>query len=191
MKRGLVVLTAVLTVSSAGCVVGLRNGDARPKAETGPSMQIAAPPAHVTGLAIVKADGDTSGATGHFHVFIDRDPVAVGQPIPKEKGIVHSAENPIKLYGLAPGQHRMTVVVGDGAHKRILGSLQKQLTVTVDGPSVTVTGLQLMAANGDTSGKTGHLHLFVDRDPTPAGQPIPKERARTGCGRARRRSWRR
>jgi hypothetical protein len=119
--------------------------------------------------------------------------VAVGQPIPKEKGIVHSAENPIKLYGLAPGQHRMTVVVGDGAHNRILGSLQKQLTVTVDGPSVqasapatspagqpvavaiTVTGLQLMAANGDTSGKTGHLHLFVDRDPTPAGQPIPKE----------------
>ena len=25
-----------------------------------------------TGLTIVKADGDTSGKTGHYHVFIDR-----------------------------------------------------------------------------------------------------------------------
>jgi len=41
--------------------------------------------------------------------------------------------------------------------------------------TATVSGIQLVAADGDTSGKTGHLHYFVDKAPTPAGQPIPKE----------------
>ena len=65
--------------------------------------------------------------------------------------------------------------------------------MTVQGPSVTATapatvaagdlvpvqvqvqGVALTPADGDASGRTGHLHLFVDRSPTPAGQPIPKE----------------
>ncbi len=32
-----------------------------------------------TGITIVKADGDASGKSGHFHVFIDADPVPAGQ----------------------------------------------------------------------------------------------------------------
>lgn len=143
------------------------------------------------GIQIVKADGDTSGRSGHFHVFIDRDPVAPGAVIPKEAGIVHTAENPITLPGLGVGEHRLTVVLGDGVHRR-LGDAQAETTVKVTGPSlqatasatsagqpVTVTirveGVTLAAADGDRSGRTGHLHLFVDREPTAPGQPIPKE----------------
>jgi len=140
----------------------------------------------------VKADGDTSGKSGHYHVFIDRDPVAPGAAIPVEAGVVHSADDPIVLSGLAVGTHRLALVVGDGTHSR-LGSMVAETTVTVEGPSVDastpatspagqpvvltvkVDGLTLVKADGDTSGTTGHLHVFIDRDPTPAGQPIPVE----------------
>ncbi|MGH9194710.1 MAG: DUF4399 domain-containing protein, partial [Acidimicrobiia bacterium] len=71
------------------------------------------------GISIVKADGDTSGKTGHFHIFIDREPTEVGQVIPKEAGIVHSADNPVTLAGLTKGEHRLVAVLGDGAHTRL------------------------------------------------------------------------
>ncbi|HEX7275999.1 MAG TPA: DUF4399 domain-containing protein [Acidimicrobiales bacterium] len=145
-----------------------------------------------TGITIVKADGDTSGRSGHYHVFIDRDPVAPGAVIPVEAGIVHSADDPVVLTGLGIGTHRLSVIIGDGTHAR-LGSTVAETTVDVRGPSidasapatspagqpvvvtVKVEGLAIVAADGDTSGTTGHLHVFVDRDPTPAGQPIPVE----------------
>lgn len=175
-----------------------------PKQPAGPSLSIASPATGtsvkgnvvsldmtVGGVTIVKADGDTSGKTGHFHVFIDREPLAAGQTIPKEAGIVHSADDPIKLTGLAVGEHALTVVLGDGTHARI-GNASAKVTVKVEGPSVDasapatgtagqpvvvdvkVEGVTLFAADGDTSGATGHLHLFVDRDPILTG-PIPKE----------------
>lgn len=142
-----------------------------------------------TGVTIVKADGDTSGKTGHFHVFVDRDPTPSGQVIPREAGILHTADNPVKLTGLPIGSRRIVAVLGDGAHRRI-GTGQAEGTVKVEGPSVQasasaqgkdvevtakVEGVQLVAADGDTSGSTGHLHLFVDREPTPLGQAIPRE----------------
>ncbi|MEA2686384.1 MAG: hypothetical protein QOE93_1579 [Actinomycetota bacterium] len=145
-----------------------------------------------TGLTVVKADGDTSGRSGHYHVFIDRDPVAPGAVIPVEAGIVHSADDPVVLSGLAVGTHRLVVVLGDGSHTR-LGSTMAETTVDVQGPSIDATtpatspagqpvfltvkvdGLTVVKADGDVSGTTGHLHVFVDRDPTAAGQPIPVE----------------
>ncbi len=144
------------------------------------------------GLAIVKADGDTSGRSGHYHLFIDREPVAPGAAIPKEAGIVHTTDDPVLLTGLAVGAHRVVVVHGDGAHVR-MGTTQAEVTVKVDGPSVDATapasspagrpvavnvkveGLTIVKADGDTSGRTGHLHVFVDREPMPGGQAIPVE----------------
>jgi len=51
---------------------------------------------------MVKADGDTSGRTGHLHLFVDREPTAAGQAIPVEAGIIHSAETRIEVTNLAP-----------------------------------------------------------------------------------------
>ncbi len=49
---------------------------------------------------------------------------------------------------------------------------------TVDGPAVTVglevENIQVVMA-GDTTPNSGHHHLFLDRDLTPADQPIPTE----------------
>lgn len=85
----------------------------------------------VGGVTIVAANGDTSGKSGHYHVFIDREPVKEGETIAKEDGIVHSADNPIRVTGLTPGKHELIVVLGDGNHTRIKGDLQADATVTI------------------------------------------------------------
>jgi ribosomal protein L28 len=144
-----------------------------------------------TGIRIVKADGDTSGRTGHYHVFIDTPPVEPGDLIPKTANVVHSAVAPIVLTGLSEGPHQLWVVLGDGTHHR-LGRSIVHTSVHVKGPTIKVTGpatatvgqpititvaahgIRLVPADGDTSGVSGHLHVFIDRAPTPAGQPIPK-----------------
>ena len=145
----------------------------------------------VNGIRVVKADGDTSGETGHIHAFIDRGPVAPGVAIPREAGIVHSADNPVVLTGLSVGAHTIAVVIGDGAHNRI-GSAEDEIKVTVEGPSVDATapataaagspvridfkaaGVQIRAADGDTSGATGHYHVFVDKPLPKLGEVIPR-----------------
>ena len=143
------------------------------------------------GIHIVKADGDTSGMSGHYHVFVDRTPVQPGAVIPKAANIIHSAVAPIVVTGLAPGSHQLFVVLGDGTHHR-LGRAVVHTSVHVKGPSVHVTGpataavgqpfsinvrtwgVRLLPADGDTTHTTGHLHVFIDRAPSAAGQPIPK-----------------
>ena len=143
------------------------------------------------GVRIVKADGDTSGRTGHFHVFVDRPPVAPGEVVPKAKNIIHTTLSPIVVSGLDEGHHQIYVVLGDGTHHR-LGRSVVHTSVHVKGPTVTATapttakvgepvavtvkteGVRLVAADGDTSGRSGHLHVFIDRSPTAAGEPIPK-----------------
>ncbi len=92
-------------------------------------------PATVSGITLVKANGDTSGKTGHFHVFIDKLPPVAGDTIPKAPGIVHTPANPIVLYGLKVGTHTLHVVLGDGIHRR-LPAEQQTVTVDVKGPSV-------------------------------------------------------
>ena len=143
------------------------------------------------GVRIVKADGDTSGRTAHYHVFIDRSPAAPGAVIPKAPNIIHTATAPIMITGLMPGAHQLFVVLGDGTHHR-LGRAVVHTSVHVKGPSlkatapatatvgqpitisVKVAGVRLLPADGDTSGTTGHLHVFIDRAPITAGQAIPK-----------------
>ena len=197
---------AVLLLAACGSSSTTRTGTTAPAG--GPTVAIASPADGATirgnvvklgvtaeGLTIVKPDGDTSGRTGHYHVFIDRDPVAPGAVVPKAAGIVHSAVSPVLLTGLSVGSHRLTVVLGDGAHHRI-GASQASITVSVAGPSlhataprqiaagqdltiaITVEGVRLVKPADDTGapGTTGHLHIFIDpaTPPTANGQPIPK-----------------
>lgn len=191
MLKG-IVLVLVLVLIGAACAQ-----------EPEQSMEIADPPSSIEGnvvsmdatlegIEIVKADGDTSGETGHFHVFIDKEPAAVGEVIPVEAGIVHTAENPIKLYGLSVGDHTLTIVVGNGAHTRFGEDLEEQVTVDVKGPSVDATapatidegedleialkseGVEIVAADGERSEESGHFHVLVDPESPPeAGEVIP------------------
>ena len=202
-----VILLMVLLVAAAGAC-----GDDEPEGASatttakasGPTVKIATPAdkatvkgnvvnldLETTAFEVVKADGDTSGKTGHFHVFVDKEPVAAGATIPKEPGIIHSTDDPVAVTGLKPGSHALTVVLGDGTHNRI-GTVQDKVTVTVEGPSVDATapatlaagaplsidvvaeGVTIVKADGDTTGKSGHLHALVDRKPSQyMGQPLP------------------
>ena len=151
----------------------------------------------VSGIDIVSAADDPGdGDTGHFHVFIDRDPVDPGETIPAgEPDVIHTAENPIQVTGLSAGEHRIVVVLGDRDHVRI-GDAIAQTSFEVEGPTldvtgpataevgnviqveVTVEGVELVAPDEDDSdndGSAGHLHLFVNKDPTPRGEPIPAD----------------
>ena len=148
-------------------------------------------PVDIEGIDIKAPDGDDSGESGHFHVFIDKEPVEVGEVIPREAGVVHSADNPIKLYGLSPGEHEFTVVLGDGTHTRIEEDVEDSVTVDVEGPSVDGTapatiesgedltveleaeGVEIKAADGVSSDDSGHFHVLVDPKEAPkAGDPI-------------------
>lgn len=148
------------------------------------------------GIAIKPADGDTSGRTGHYHVFVDKPAVAVGEPIPMERGVIHSATEPIPVPGLSVGRHKLAVVLGDGAHTRITDELA-EVEVDVGGPSVRSTapaeapaatgfniesqveGVRLVppASDSGSPGTTGHLHVVIDPSSPPAadGVPIPND----------------
>lgn len=185
-------LGAVLALVAAACGEGeagaLTLGNV-PSSVDGNVVEI---PVTVEGIEIVPPDGSTDETRGHFHVFIDREPLGVGETIPREAGIVHSAENPIKIYGLSVGSHDFTVVVGDGAHTRFAEHIEESVTVDVKGPSVDGTapatldegetltveiaseGVEIRTADGDRSGDSGHYHVLVDpEEPPKAGDVIP------------------
>jgi hypothetical protein len=202
-RHSILALAAALALVTAAC-----GGDDADKASTattagGPTLSITSPAsgAHVggntvslaldtTGIDIVKADGDTSGTTGHFHVFIDTDPVKAGEAIAKTPQIVHSADNPVVIPGLTVGDHTLRVVYGNGAHMRI-GNATDSVKVHVDGPEldatapatltagqdlsidVVVKGVTLVRADGVTDQTTGHLHAFVDKPPVAPNAVIP------------------
>jgi Domain of unknown function (DUF4399) len=149
--------------------------------------------AEAKGIEIKAADGDRTGKTGHFHVFVDKEPVAPGVLIPMEAGVIHSATTPIAVSGLPVGEHTLTVVMGNGAHERI-GDAAETVKVKVKGPSVRASapatvkagervvvtmsteGVQTKVADGSASARTVHYHLFVDpaTPPTADGQVIPE-----------------
>jgi hypothetical protein len=150
----------------------------------------------VAGIQIRKADGDTSGRTGHFHVFVDKPAAAIGEVIPMERGVIHSADNPILIPGLTVGHHKLTVALGDGNHQRITNALAV-VEFDVTGPALQasapaeaaqatgfnidtqVQGVQIVAAAQDKGapGTTGHLHLIIDpaSPPSANGQPLPQD----------------
>jgi len=211
-RSALFALLAVMLLALSACSSAKTTDTASPSAAASakaeaPTLSIASPKdgeeikGNVASLQlstdyikIVKADGDTSGKSGHFHVFVDKDPVAAGEVIPNEKGaIFHSAANPVLVPGLAIGDHTLTVVLGDGAHKRI-GTVEAKVKVKVTGPSlqatidselptgqegmlqVKVDGVTLVkpAEDNGPAGKTGHLHVLIDPETPPKadGQAI-------------------
>lgn len=202
MTRGMAFRTGIVAAALALLATACGGGDAGtltlgevPSSVEGNVLQI---PVTVEGIEIVAADGSTDEGKGHFHVFIDRDPADVGEVIPKEAGIVHSAENPIKLYGLGVGNHEITIVVGDGTHKRFGEDIEERFDVNVKGPSVDGTapaaakegdpltvqlaseGVEIRKADGDRSGESGHYHVLVDPDAPPKAGDVFATEAESG-----------
>ena len=137
-----------------------------------------------SGITIVPADGGTSGRRGHYHVFIDRDPVDTGVVIPVATDIIHTADDPIVITGLAVGPHRLSVIFGDGTHRRIGGN-EASTSFTVAGPSIDASAppnvpagqpvVLTVAADGLAVPGETLLYVLVDRDVPAVGQPLPEE----------------
>ena len=65
-----------------------------------------------------------------------------------ERGILHSAESLIRVPGLTMGRHKLTVVLGDGAHNRI-GEPIADVEVEVQGPTLTMPNAPAEVAGGE------------------------------------------
>jgi hypothetical protein len=76
---------------------------------------------------------ETRPALGHHHVGVDTDCLPTGTEIPRAAPWVHfgDGKNVIDMQ-LPPGQHRLTLQVGDDLHRTIEG-LCSTITVNVTG----------------------------------------------------------
>ena len=74
---------------------------------------------------------DTRPNLGHYHVGVDADCLAAGTAIPKAAPWVHfgDGKNAIDMQ-LPPGQHKLTLQIGDDLHRTIEG-LCSTITVNV------------------------------------------------------------
>lgn len=134
-----------------------------------------------SGITIVPADGNTSPRSGHYHVFVDRDPIDPGNVIPVAADIIHTTDDPIVIPGLRVGLHRVTVAYGDGTHRR-LGFTEAATSFTVAGPSVDASTppnatagqpvVITVAVEGLTLPDAGRLYVLVDAAPGPPGEPL-------------------
>jgi len=137
-----------------------------------------------SGITIVPADGGTGSRRGHYHVFVDRDPVDTGVVIPVAADIIHTADDPILITGLAVGPHRLSVIFGDGTHRRIGGN-EASTSFTVAGPSIDASAppnvaagqpvVLTVTAEGLAVPGEALLYVLVDRDAPAPGQPLPEE----------------
>lgn len=143
------------------------------------------------GIDIIEPEGDVSGETGHYHAFIDRDPVATGETITEGPGVLHFTDDSVSIPGLSIGKHKVTVVLADGSEARI-GRVSAVLEVEVTGPTIdatapatapmavgftvetTATGVQIVDPGDDAgTGGAGHLDLVIDPDEDPVGGTAP------------------
>lgn len=166
-----------------------------PEAGTQVSGNVLVLEVEAEGIIVAEPDGDASGETGHFHAFIDRDPVAPGETISDGPGVMHFAQNKASIPGLSVGKHKITVVLGDGTEAR-MGRASDVVEVEITGPSIdasgpetapmatgftvqtTATGVQIVdPAKDPGTGGTGHVDLIIDpeEDPTANGQPVPAD----------------
>ncbi|MCA1831700.1 MAG: DUF4399 domain-containing protein [Actinomycetota bacterium] len=188
--RAAAVAVALLLIPVARSTFQAGTPKATPAAHTA-ALSIASPAeGSVLGGNVVQLFVEAAAATAFF-AFADRNPPAPGTTMREGRGAVRSTEPLVAIGGLARGRHRITVVIADEAGVRA-NELTDSVTVTTTGPatliataaarsvegdpwpiSVEVSGIEIVPANGDTSGVTGHLHFLIDA-PLPApGAPIP------------------
>lgn len=151
-----------------------------------------------TGVEIAAPAGNSSAQSAHFVVFVDREPVGVGEPIPNEKGVIESAEQPIKVWGLTEGKHTLKVALADGSRRRIHEKAVASKTVTVTGPWVQASAPSEVKAGEEltitikSSGftvvdpeashdmpamgeKVGHYHILYDGAEPKGGQSFTQK----------------
>lgn len=78
--------------------------------------------------------GEVKDNSGHFHLLIDTDELpAAGQPIPKDEHHLHFGKGQTETtLNLAPGEHTLQLILGDGAHvPHVPPVISKPIRITV------------------------------------------------------------
>jgi hypothetical protein len=72
---------------------------------------------NIAPVAAAKAGG------AHYHIFLDVDPSPDGEPIPQGPGITHmgNGAKEFMIENVAPGSHRIIVILGDNSHVPVRG----------------------------------------------------------------------
>jgi hypothetical protein len=113
---------------------------ASPAANTsvsGPKVKIDASVSH---WQLVAANQAAKPGEGHLHFYIDipADAIKVGEGIPLDQAakFVHAGKAPFtsREIELAPGQHTVTVVMGNSVHQVLAEPAPVSVTFTVNAP---------------------------------------------------------
>jgi len=85
------------------------------------------------GITLDFVAGDTSAATAHPHVFVDRARPFPGEEVPLgDPTIVHARGNTLSVAGLEPGSHTLWVVLANGADEVLAPPAPIQLVVMIE-----------------------------------------------------------
>lgn len=80
----------------------------------------------------VKPAGEVLPGTGHHHLLIDLDSIPAEQNIPMDPQHLHFGKGQTETsVTLPPGEHRLTMQFGDGAHRSYGPELSRTIKVTV------------------------------------------------------------
>ena len=84
-----------------------------------------------SGVEIAPAADAVEGAA-HYHAFVDVEPVAEGEVVPTEEGVIFHFGSDTQELELEPGEHTVTVVLGDNSHTRLADVAEASVTFTVE-----------------------------------------------------------
>ena len=86
----------------------------------------------VEGLHVDTANGKLKPASGHHHILIDMDSIAVGTVIPKDSVHLHfgNAQTSAEVK-LSPGKHSLTLQFADALHRSYGSRLTGKVTLNV------------------------------------------------------------
>ena len=147
----------------------------------------------------VEPAGTDAEGTGHFHIIVNDGPVEEGEVIPLDEAdtYVHYGDAGDRdVLDLPPGDHELTLQLGDGEHRALPLTDTVEVTVeeagvafaepadgaTVESPvSVafeTDDPLSVEEA-GPLSQAAGHFHVLVNEDPVETGELIPLDEEET------------
>ncbi|WP_122091257.1 DUF4399 domain-containing protein [Halalkalicoccus subterraneus] len=143
----------------------------------------------------VEEAGEVNEGAGHFHVLIDTEQIEPGETIPNDDQHLHFGDGSERgVLDLEPGEHELTLQMGNGEHVAL--SLTDTQSVTVDGageigldapqdgatfstgetitfePSVENVVLE---EAGEVTQNAGHHHVLIDTDPVDTGTVIPTD----------------
>lgn len=153
MKKLVSILLLMLGIVAAASVAAPWLSSAR--AQAGPTIKVTGPtngasvsnPVTVSvqsSGATIKAATDNDPSAAHYHYFIDRDPATVlqpGQPIPQgQPDIIHTPDANLQLPTLAPGPHKVWVVLAHTDHTPYSPNVQDQVSFTVGGAAQAAQG---------------------------------------------------